>query len=254
MSGELQLETDESGATADALLDLLSEDREAMVHLTHASKFIVLPTKIVTILRTALVRRGQHYPYDEVEAAIYEVALDLFPASWAAAKERLNLYVLARREQPVEQMPEDAIKVLAHASRTHLMELASLSLGVLEGDELLRVTRVLWSTLSEVGKRFEPEHFSDHVYAVVRDLFPHAQGARWSSRWAEEILSRDIQYVAERYIEGADLSATEDTVDEITTAGLAEDRRRYRRAVRAWVVAHLQAFDAFDVSNLSLTD
>jgi hypothetical protein len=40
-------------------------------------------------------------------------------------------------------------------------------------------------------------------------------------------------------------------------AGLAEDRRRYRRAVRAWVVAHLQAFDAFDafdVSNLSLTD
>ncbi len=243
---------------ADALLELVAEDAEALAVLQRASRYVVLPDREPSALRQTLSRQGQRYSYEEVEAAIYEVAHELLPESWAAARERLRLRVEAqakttpiarkgKRTAADDLTPEDAIAHLLVEDTACLREVASLSLYPLLGGELTRVTRLLWRALRNRGHHFEGRYFSDHVYAVVRDLFPSSPGAAWSEEWADAIANAAITHVASRTPRGAAPVASEEVeraVAGMEEAALAEDRRAYRRAVRSWVDATLAPFES----------
>ncbi len=247
-------------SATDALLDLLaSEDAEALAVLQRASRHVVIPDREPSALRQILSRRsqGQRYSYEEVEAAIYEVALELLPESWAASRERLRLRVEGRsKTTPIARKgkrtaaddltPEDAIAHLLVEDTACLREVASLSLYPLLGGELTRVTRLLWRALRGRGHHYQGRYFSDHLYAVVRDLFPSSPGAEWSEEWANAIALAAINHVASQKPPGSapvNTDAVERAVAEVEDAGAAEDRRAYRRAVRSWVDGMLAPFE-----------
>ena len=70
-----------------------------------------------------------------------------------------------------------------------------------------------------------------------------APPAAWDTEWAGDLMSKALRYLNERYVEDADLSGLGRWYDEIVAAGNAEDQERYRKAVRSYVWAGLQAFD-----------
>ncbi len=254
----LRLVPDEEGSNAtESLLEVVAEDAEALASLRRASAHVDMPDREPSALRQMLSRCGQRYTHEEVEAAIYEVALVLLPESWAAARERLRLRVEAQaktasissqrnRTAAEGPTPEEAIQELLLEDTACLREVASLSLQPLLGGELLRVTRLLWRALRNRGRHFEGRYFSDHVYAVVRDLFPYSPGAEWSDEWANAIALAAIDHVARQTPRGSVPVASEEVeraVAEIEAAGVAEDRRAYRRAVRSWVDGMLAPFE-----------
>ncbi len=65
----------------------------------------------------------------------------------------------------------------------------------------------------------------------------------WDTEWAGDLMSKALRYLNERYVEDADLSGLGSWHGEIGATGIAEDRERYRRAVRGYVQAGLRAFD-----------
>ena len=243
----------------ESLLELVVEDADAVASLRRASRHVVLPDREPTALRQMLHRRGLRYGHEEVEAAVFEVSLELLPESWAAARERLRL----RTEKPVSRLaegakkapptpdapsgppPEDAIASLLADDTACLREVASLSLHPLVGEELLRVSRRLWRALRARGRHYRGRHFSDHLAAVVRDLFPHSPGARWSPEWEAAIAQAAVGHVRSQTPTGAQpvpSEASRIAFDRVREAALSEDRRAYRLAVRAWVDAELAPF------------
>ncbi len=281
---------DGSPPAADALLELVAEDADAGGCLRRASRHVVLTDREPAALRRMLASRGHRHTHEEVERAVYEVALELLPESWAAARERLRLRVedarktvpiggarssagaseparpekggppvLVRRGKPDAHGPEadpdagtpegaspegDILRLLSEDTAC-LREVASLSQYPLVGDELLRVSRRLWRAGRARGRHHRGRHFSDHVAAVVRDLFPHSPGAAWSEEWADAIARAGAEYVARRTPVGASPVPSEDeekAFAEIREAAEREDRRAYRLAVRAWVDAVLAPF------------
>lgn len=247
---------DEGSNATESLLEVVAEDAEALATLRRASRHVVLSDGEPLALRRKLVARGHHHTPAEVEAAIYEVALDLFPESWAAAHERLRLCVESRSkttslsskrgERAAETSPEEAIASLLLEDTASLREVAALSLYPLLGDELLRVTRRLWRALRARGHHYQGRYFSDHVYAVVRDLFPSSPGAAWSEEWAGAVACAAIEHVASQTPRGGapvNTEAVERAVAEVEEAALAEDRRAYRRGVRSWVDASFAPFE-----------
>ncbi len=247
----------EATTAADALRELVSEDAEALASLRRASAHVVMPDREPSALRQMLSRRGQRYTHEEVEAAIYEVAFELLPESWAAARERLRLRVEAqakttpiskkgKRTAAEDMTPEEAIANLLAEDTACLREVASLSLYPLVGDELWRVARMLWRALRNRGHHYQGRYFSDHVYAVVRDLFPSSPGAAWSEEWAGAVACAAIEHVASQTPRGGapvNTEAVERAVAEVEEAALAEDRRAYRRGVRSWVDASFAPFE-----------
>ncbi len=241
---------------AESLLELLAEDSDAVASLRRASRHVVLPDREPMALRQMLHRRGLRYGHEEVEAAVFEVALELLPESWAAARERLRL----RSEKPVSQLvdgakrkgtqtdgplPEDAIAALLLEDTACLREVATLSLYPLVGEELLRVSRRLWRALRARGRHYRGRHFSDHLAAVVKDLFPHSPGAKWSPDWEAAISKAAARHVHLQTPPGAQpvpSEASRIAFDRVREAALAEDRRAYRLAVREWVDAELAPF------------
>lgn len=264
----------------DALLDLLvSEDEEspeAMDLLRRASCHVVLPDREPSALRQMLARRGQRYTHSEVEESVFEVSLGLLPESWAAARERLRVRVeaaektvalpkpeepsrrkgkspvLSRRgsrpaaEPTTSPTPEGAILKLLSDDTACLREVASLSQYPLVGEELRRVSQQVWHALRRRGRDYRGRHFSDHLAAVVKDLFPHSKGAEWSPEWAHAIAHVGVEHVARRTPPGAQPVPSEEeerAFKDIRQAAISEDRRAYRLAVRSWVDAVLLPFE-----------
>ncbi len=240
---------------AESLLELLAEDADAGVSLRRASRHVVLPDREPMALRQMLHRRGFRYGHEEVEAAVFEVSLELLPESWAAARERLRL----RSEKPVSQLVEEAkkkatptpeaIASLLAEDTACLREVASLSQYPLVGEEMLRVTLKLWRALRRRGRHYRGRYFSDHLAVVVRDLFPHSKGAEWSVEWADAVACAAAKHVASQVPPGVQPVPSEDeerAFGEIRKAALAEDRGAYRRAVRSWVDAVLVPFEEDD--------
>ena len=248
----------------ESLLELVAEDADAGALLRRASRHVVPSDREPSKLRQMLYGRGHRYSHEEVEAAVYEVSLELLPGSWAAARERLRL----RTERPVSRLadgakrkppptqdaptgppPEDAIAAMLADDTACLREVASLSLYPLVGEELLRVSRRLWRALRARGRHYRGRHFSDHVAAVVKELFPHSPGAAWSSEWAQAVAHAGTEYVSRRTPIGARPVPSEEEEEafaEIRAAAESEDRRAYRLAVRRWVDAMLAPFEDAD--------
>ena len=64
----------------------------------------------------------------------------------------------------------------------------------------------------------------------------------FTDEWACEMARAALLYLAQRYVEGADLSVLEPWEDQVTAAAAAGDARAYREAMRGYVRAGLRAF------------
>lgn len=229
----------------EALLDLFADDGEATARFERACRrFVLLPDGEVMALRSALARQGCSHTFDDVEAALYALALEELPKSWAAGRERLRLRVRDRDAGGGAPKAATAVEDLVAAETVWLRELWLLAEDPPSYLRLREVSSRVWAELRRHGRTFDPEHFSEHVHEVVRAVFPHAPGAAWDTAWADVLAKRAIAYVGKRVPtrSGGTASAELDRAhDEVVAAAEAEDRRRYRRALREWVAATLDA-------------
>lgn len=229
----------------EALLDLLAEYKEASARFESVCRrYTIFPDGEVLVFRAVLVRHGQHCRYEDVEAALYALALEELPKSWAAGRERLRLRVRDRDAGGGAPKAATAVEDLVAAETVWLRELWLLAEDPPSYLRLREVSSRVWAELRRHGRNFDPEHFSEHVHEVVRAVFPHAPGAAWDTAWADVLAKRAIAYVGKRIPtrSGGTASAELDRAhDEVVAAAEAEDRRRYRRALREWVAATLDA-------------
>ncbi|MGF1472107.1 MAG: hypothetical protein ACFB50_10250 [Rubrobacteraceae bacterium] len=78
---------------------------------------------------------------------------------------------------------------------------------------------------------------------MARNLLPNTAAATWDVEWAGELASRALRHLAGLYVGGADLSVLEEWEEKIIGAGVAEDRKAYRSAIREFVRAGVRAFE-----------
>lgn len=201
--------------------------------------------------RAVLPAHLRHYRYETTEDALYGLALDLLPSSPAASRARLQARVHARARAPLARGREGAdashrgspavaaIQDLLVSDTRYLKELSLLAMSPPDYGYLREVATKLWSELRLRGHEFDGEGFTDHVWAVLRELFPYSPGAAWDHEWAAGLVRRAFRHVADRHVEGAHWVGLP-AESEVSLAAEAEDRVRYRAAVRAWVRAALQ--------------
>ena len=225
----------------DALLDLLADDGEALGRFARACRrFVIVPDSEVMALRSALSRRGRSHTYADVEAALYELALEELPGSWAAGRERLRRRVRGRNDEDGARTAATAIEDLVAGETVWLRELALLAEDTPDYSRLREVSARVWAALRRRRQDFGPEHFSEYVHEVMCAVFPYARGAAWDYKWAGDLARRALVYVAERAPACPDTSASDEVArayEEVVAAAEVEDRRRYRRALREWVAA-----------------
>ena len=97
--------------------------------------------------------------------------------------------------------------------------------------------------LRDRGHEHNLENIEDALWDLARDLLPESPAAKWDVEWAGELASRALRYLAEHYVEDADLSGLGKWDEEVVAAGIAEDRRAYRAAIQGYVQAGLAAFE-----------
>ncbi len=232
----------------EALLGLLAEDEEATARFEQACRqYVILPESVVWDLRKALAREGQHYRYEDVEAALYALVLDELPESWAAGRERLRLHVRDRDTDGARsEAPTTAVEDLVATETVWLREIGLLAEDPPDYPRLREVSAKVWAELKRRGRDFEPEHFSEHIQEVLRVVFPHAPGSAWDAEWADDLLRRAVAHVGKTTPAGAypgDSERVARADAEVGAAYAEEDRRRYRRALRKWLEAARDASD-----------
>ncbi len=230
----------------DALLELLSEDEEALARFSRAcGQYVIFPDGQVLAFRSALARRDHRYRYEHVEAALYSLALEELPESWAAGRERLRR-LQENRSAVGAPTATTAVEDLLVAETVWLREIGLLAEDPPDYDRLREFAAKVWTELRRRGRDFQPEHFSEHVHAVLCAVFPHAPGAAWDETWADGLTTRAIAHVARRVAPGAypgDSERVARADAEVGAAYAEEDRRRYRRALRKWLEAARDASD-----------
>ncbi len=228
------------------LVDLLLEDTQAgELFERQCREGLIGIHETAKALRLAMEERGQHHEQGAVEVAIPELAVKTYPASAAAAWERL--LARARRTEKVRRGDGAVAAVVDLAAKEEwcfraMTHLALDSEGPHEA-ELLAVTREVYAVLHRRGWRYPARRFSEHVWRAVGEVMPSAPGVRFNDTWADDLMRRAIKHIAEAKVSGRSKDFDTEKValaeDEVGEAYAAEDRRRYRRAVRAW--ASLQA-------------
>lgn len=196
------------------------------------------------LLRLALEGRGEMHGQEAVEVAIPEMALDTYPESPAAAWEKLHSLDRIRQEHVVS-VRDGAVPAVVDAAVKEerlFKAMTHLALGADGPSEegLLAVSREVYTALRRRSLRFSPRGFSGHVWEAIRDVFPDAPGVRWDGAWADDLAKRAVARVAARvpaYAGGGASEELDRAHDEVVAAAEAEDRCRYRRALREWVVA-----------------
>lgn len=198
-----------------------------------------------------LEARGEFHKRGALEAAITELAVEKHPESAAAAWEgllarRLRDGRVARLEKPssgtraVAPVVDFAAEEWCFKLLTHL----ALDTDGPEEGALLHASREVYAALRRRGRRVRPAGFSEHIWGALREVLPDAPGVRWSDAWAGDLARRALAYVSERdpaYPDAGDSDEIERAHAEVVAADEAEDRRRYRRALREWVEACLRA-------------
>lgn len=238
----------EPGRAYDALLDLLADDEEATARFERACRqYVLIPDGEVLAMRSALVRRGEHYRYEHIEAALYALALDELPESWAAGRERLRRRVRDRGAGGGAPTAAMAVEDLVATETVWLREMWLLAESPPSYDRLREVSAKVWRELRRRGVRFEPQDFTDEVHAVLCTVFPGSPGVAWDPAWADTLMLRAIAHVGERMRPeeyASDLPRMAYAEAEIGAAYVAEDRRRYRRTLREWMAAARDAADS----------
>lgn len=222
----------------DALLELLSEDEEALARFSRAcGQYVIFPDGQVLAFRSALARRDHRYRYEHVEAALYALALEELPESWAAGRERLRR-LREDRDAAVVRTAAMAVVDLVATESVWLRELWLLAEDPPDYSRLREVSAKVWIELRRRGRDFQPEHFSEQVHEVLRAVFPHSPGAAWDRVWADDLYRRAESYLDENGIR--ETLATEEEAEHVLRADRAiaeNDRIGYRRALRDWMAA-----------------
>ena len=115
------------------------------------------------------------------------------------------------------------------------------------------LTTQTWQFSDELKDRGYPcpiEGVEDALLVLVRDLLPQSPAAQWDTEWAHALCKDALARLAEYY---AELSAEEkdvldlsgqDVWDELMrSAGLANDPTAFRRALKGWERAGLEAIE-----------
>lgn len=222
-----------------ALLDLLADDGEATARFEGACRrFVIFPDAEVLAFRSVLSRWGCRHTFEEVEAALYALALDELPGSWAAGRERLRRRVLDRDGGAVGAPPAaTAVEDLLATETAWVREVWLLAEDPPDYERLREVSAKVWRELRRRGKEYPGEHFSEHIHEVLRAVFPSAPGAAWDSVWERALLRRAREHLREHGYLGVHGEVTKPFAEEMLAAKVAGDRACFRRAVRGWVVA-----------------
>ena len=107
-------------------------------------------------------------------------------------------------------------------------------------EELLGLVREAFATLRRRGHRIGPKGFSDYVWRALREVLPDAPGVRWDGAWADGLQRRASDHLSTRISPRTypgKSRRVQAAGDEIGAAYAAEDRRRYRQALREWMAA-----------------
>jgi hypothetical protein len=116
-----------------------------------------------------------------------------------------------------------------------------------------RLTTQTWQFSDELKERGHPypiEEVEGALLGLVRDLLPQSPAAQWDTEWAHALCKDALARLAEYY---AGLSAEEkDALDlpgqdvwdeQMRSAGLANDPTAFRRALKGWERAGLEAIE-----------
>ncbi len=199
--------------------------------------------------RAVLPARLRHQGRREaLEETLHELALALLPSSLAASRARLRSIIHARSRGRdgggVSQQRSPAvvaIQDLLVSDPRYFKELALLAMSPPNYCYLREVAAAFRLEIVRDGREVEGgECFTDGLWIVMRELFPASPGAAWDREWAEGLMRSARRYVAERDGEEANPAWLHEEA-EIAGAAEAEDRVRYRAAVRAWACARPRA-------------
>ncbi len=104
--------------------------------------------------------------------------------------------------------------------------------------------------LKDRGHPCPIEEVEDALLVLVHDLLPQSPAAQWDTEWAhalcKDALARLAEYYAELSAEEKDalnLSGQDVWDEQMRSAGLANDPTAFRRALKGWERAGLEAIE-----------
>src|SRR5215213_3044081 len=119
--------------------------------------------------------------------------------------------------------------------------------------------RTRWRYLSEGCYRASRtvqgrEAVEDALLGLVRDLLPQSPAAQWDTEWAHALCKDALARLAEYYAglaaeekDALDLSGQDVWDEQMRSAGLANDPTAFRRALKGWERAGLEAIERVQV-------
>ena len=116
-----------------------------------------------------------------------------------------------------------------------------------------RLTTQTWQFSDELKERGHPcpiEEVEDALLVLVRDLLPQSPAAQWDTEWAHALCKDALARLAEYYAglsaeekDALDLSGQDVWDEQMRSAGLANDPTAFRRALKGWERAGLEAIE-----------
>ena len=117
----------------------------------------------------------------------------------------------------------------------------------------LRLRSQAWQWCEELADRgqvFELTDLEDVLMALARKVFPDSPAAQWDTEWAYELCRDVLPRVGKRYSElskveqdAVDLSVQDPYEEAMVAAGEANDPAAFRRALKGWEQASLEALN-----------
>ncbi len=230
----------------EALLELILEGGSLAIRFENACRAGATALRAeILAFRSSLLQHGHRFAthagqHEETGEALFVVCHELLPDSPAAAWGRFRERVAERtvRDAADECEALEALLAGEYAVWDELVLAASVGHA-----RLVPLAQFLRGELSRRGKHCKPKGFSDHVWTIVRMLAPESPMAEWDQAWADRHLRSVLRRVAEEYVPGDAQVEDSRENEEISAAADAEDRARYRAAVRAWVQAQLREYE-----------
>ena len=120
-----------------------------------------------------------------------------------------------------------------------------------------RLTTQTWQFRDELedrGHSYPTEEVEDALLGLVRDLLPQSPAAQWDTEWAHALCKDALARLAEYYAglsaeekDALDLSGQDVWDEQMRSAGLANDPTAFRRALKGWERAGLEAIERVQV-------
>jgi non-homologous end joining protein Ku len=116
-----------------------------------------------------------------------------------------------------------------------------------------RLTSQTWQfsdELKERGHHCPSEEVEDSLLGMARDLLPDTPAAQWDADWAHDLCKDALARLVKHYAvlsakekDALDLSRQDVWDEQMRSAGLANDPTAFRRALKGWERAGLEAIE-----------